>query len=125
MKAIVAAVLLGASVGAFSQDIIIDSDGNQYTADAGYKAVFVPADTPDSVLTVRSIKVITPGAPPTNQPGVRPRRPPTLNGEVLDCTVYADDPRCDRLCPTNDYGWDLNCPDAKSGRQRELVVGPG
>lgn len=52
------AITLAQTVG--TPDTIIDGQGIYYTAPPGYKAVFVPDDTPDVVVVARGVKIITP-----------------------------------------------------------------
>lgn len=45
---------------AMARDTIITSDGDYVPAPAGYKAVFVPNNTGDTLVSVKAVKLVTP-----------------------------------------------------------------
>ena len=76
LKHLVAVGALVASSVALG-DTIIDDNGRYYDAPPGYKAVFVPKDTPDTLVAVRAVDLVEPSSAP-------------------DCKKFPKDSKCKR-----------------------------
>ena len=79
LKHLVAVGVLVASSVALG-DTIINDQGRYFEAPPGYKAVFVPKNTPDTLIAVKAVDLLTPAAKP-------------------DCKKFPQDSKCKRQRP--------------------------